>query len=105
MIAFHRGQGLPFTLGVFRVANPRECGIAEVRKEGVVTGIVENSEKPSSELAGDVYIIERRIFKFFPNISLKSPLSHSSWISYNPTIGREYERLFYKRFFYGYWNF
>jgi mannose-1-phosphate guanylyltransferase len=74
MIAFHRRHSLPFTLGVFKAANPKECGIADVREDGVVTGFVEKPDKPSSEFAAaGVYVADRRIFKFFPDIPPDSP--------------------------------
>ncbi len=65
--AYHCLHGQPFTLGVFRTENPRECGIAEVGENGLVTGFVEKPENPVSDLAAaGVYVADSRIFDFFP---------------------------------------
>jgi mannose-1-phosphate guanylyltransferase len=70
MLAFHRSHGLPFTLGVFRSKTPEQCGIAEVREDGLVTGFVEKPKKPKSDLAAaGVYVADQRIFSFFPEIA------------------------------------
>ena len=67
MLTFHRQHGLPFTLGVFKTERPRDCGIAEVDKEGVVTGFAEKPENPKSDLAAaGVYVANQDIFDFFP---------------------------------------
>jgi len=67
MLAFHQRHGLPFTLGVFGAENPSQCGIAEVREDGLVTGFVEKPEHPCSNLAAaGVYIADQRIFEVFP---------------------------------------
>lgn len=79
MLAFHRQHGLPFTLGVFRTDHPMECGIAEVDDDGVVTRFVEKPEKPKSDLAAaGIYIVDRRIFKFFPEMKFASGITTSS---------------------------
>jgi mannose-1-phosphate guanylyltransferase len=73
MLAFHRGHGLPFTLGLFKAENPKQCGIAEINADGMVTGFVEKPSKPKSDLAAaGVYIADSRIFQFFPETN-KSP--------------------------------
>lgn len=67
MLSFHTQHGLPFTLGVFKTKTPRECGIADVREDGVVTGFLEKPEKPRSDLAAaGIYIANQTIFQFFP---------------------------------------
>ena len=45
MLAFHRSHDDPFTMLLFRAANPRACGIAELDDEGRVVSFV---EKPRS---------------------------------------------------------
>lgn len=66
MYKFHCNHGLPFTLGVFRTAAPKECGIVEINDEGVVTSFIEKPKKPKSDLAAaGMYIADRRIFNFF----------------------------------------
>ncbi len=79
MLAFHRQHDLPFTLGVFRTAHPMECGIAEVDDDGVVTRFVEKPEQPKSDLAAaGIYIADRRIFQFFPEMKFASGITTSS---------------------------
>jgi mannose-1-phosphate guanylyltransferase len=69
ILNFHLGHGLPFTLGVFRSEHPEQCGIAEVNKDGIVIEFVEKPKKPKSDLAAaGVYVADRRIFDFFPEI-------------------------------------
>lgn len=69
MLDFHRSHGLPFTLGVFRSKTPEQCGIAEVREDGLVTGFVEKPKEPKSDLAAaGVYVADQRVFSFFPEM-------------------------------------
>lgn len=68
MLEFHRHHGFPFTLGVFKTANPSQCGIANIGKNGIVTGFEEKPERPKSEMAAaGIYVADRRIFRFFPH--------------------------------------
>jgi len=67
MLAFHRQHGMPFTLGVFKAERPRECGIAEIGEDGVVTGFVEKPENPMSDLASaGIFVAHQKVFDFFP---------------------------------------
>jgi mannose-1-phosphate guanylyltransferase len=69
MLAFHWEHGLPFSLGVFRSGTPEQCGIAEVSGDGLVTGFVEKPREPKSNLAAaGIYVADRRIFSFFPDL-------------------------------------
>lgn len=69
MLAFHHAHSLPFTLGVFRTKTPKECGIAEVGEDGLVTGFAEKPKDPKSNLAAaGVYVADQRIFDFFPGL-------------------------------------
>ena len=76
MLEAHRRHGLPFTLGVFRAADPTRCGIAEVGPDGLVTSFVEKPEHPKSDkAAAGIYIADNRIFEFFPKEnSITGPL-------------------------------
>jgi mannose-1-phosphate guanylyltransferase len=66
-LRFHLEQQQIVTLGVFRAANPKQCGIAEVTPDGLVTGFEEKPEVPKSNLAGaGMYVTDSRIFEFFP---------------------------------------
>jgi mannose-1-phosphate guanylyltransferase len=67
MYLFHCGHTLPFSLGVFKTTTPKECGIAEVNKEGVVTGFVEKPKIPKSDLAAaGINVADKKIFDQFP---------------------------------------
>jgi mannose-1-phosphate guanylyltransferase len=69
MLSFHHEHGLPFTLGVFRSKNPKQCGIVEVTEDDLVTAFVEKPENPKSDLAAaGIYVTDRRLFDFFPEM-------------------------------------
>ena len=63
MLAFHRQHGDPFTMLLYRVPNPRECGIVELDAQQRVIGFVEKPRQPKSDLAnGGVYIVSREAY-------------------------------------------
>jgi mannose-1-phosphate guanylyltransferase len=67
LYAFHRNHTMPCTLGVFSVASPSQCGIADVNEEGVVTDFVEKPIMPKSDLAAaGIYVADNQIFDYFP---------------------------------------
>ena len=76
MFAFHQEHEFPFTLGVFKAPVPSQCGIAEVRGDGVVMNFEEKPQKPRSHLAAaGIYVADEKIFDFFPdNVSSLKPL-------------------------------
>jgi mannose-1-phosphate guanylyltransferase len=51
MLASHRAAGHPATIGVYRVANPGECGIVAVDQHRTVTAFVEKPSRPAGDLA------------------------------------------------------
>jgi mannose-1-phosphate guanylyltransferase len=51
MIRFHHERRSSATIGVYRVADPRQCGIVTVSGDGVVTHFVEKPAQPESDLA------------------------------------------------------
>jgi mannose-1-phosphate guanylyltransferase len=51
MLEFHRRRKQVATLGVNEAANPRQCGIVTVDREGVVQEFVEKPANPSGDLA------------------------------------------------------
>jgi mannose-1-phosphate guanylyltransferase len=51
MVAFHDEQQSAATIGVYHVAEPRQCGIVAVGENSVVTGFIEKPERPCSDLA------------------------------------------------------
>lgn len=64
LLAFHRGHGDPFTMLLFRAANPRACGIAELDGEGRVIDFVEKPAEPRSDLANaGVYVLTPEAYR------------------------------------------
>ena len=47
LLAFHHGHGDPFTMLLFRAANPKACGIAELDPEDRVIDFVEKAGRAS----------------------------------------------------------
>jgi histidinol-phosphate phosphatase family protein len=64
MLAFHRQHGDPFTMLLYRVSNPTECGIVELDAEQRVISFVEKPQVPKSDLAnGGIYIVSRDAYR------------------------------------------
>lgn len=64
MLRFHRSHDDPFTMLVFRAAEPRRCGIAECDADNRIVAFVEKPEEPKSNLAnGGIYIIDPDAFR------------------------------------------
>lgn len=73
MAKFHSVHEFLFTLGVFRTANPEQCGIAEVDETDIVRSFTEKPKSPKSDLAAaGVYITDRRVFQFYPIKSMNT---------------------------------
>ena len=51
MIEFHKENQKEFTLALFRVPNPRECGIIEMDDDSSIISFIEKPENPVSDLA------------------------------------------------------
>ena len=55
------------TMGLVRVPNPSDCGIAEMNTMGKITSFIEKPEHPADNLANaGIYIASDRIFDVFP---------------------------------------
>jgi D,D-heptose 1,7-bisphosphate phosphatase len=64
LIDFHFGHGDPFTMLLFRAANPRACGIAELDAQGRVVDFVEKPSEPKSDLANaGVYVLTPEAYR------------------------------------------
>ena len=64
LIAFHRRHGDPLTMVLFRAANPRACGIAELDEEERIVSFIEKPEQPSSDLANaGLYVIDAAAYR------------------------------------------
>jgi mannose-1-phosphate guanylyltransferase len=51
MLDFHRRQRSMATLGVYKVGNPRQCGIVSVDDEHIIRGFVEKPAEPRGNVA------------------------------------------------------
>ena len=64
MVAFHRSHEDPFTMLLFRAANPKACGIAELDDSGRVISFVEKPQEPRSDLANaGVYVVSAGAYR------------------------------------------
>jgi histidinol-phosphate phosphatase family protein len=64
MLAFHRQHGDPFTMLLYRVSNPTECGIVELDAQQRVVSFVEKPREPKSDLANaGIYIVSRDAYR------------------------------------------
>ncbi len=67
MIRFHNEKGKDFTLGLFKVQNPRECGIVEIDKDLTVVSFIEKPENPPSNLAfAGIMIGSQKLKEYLP---------------------------------------
>jgi mannose-1-phosphate guanylyltransferase len=67
LLRLHREKGMTATLGVYRVPDPRRCGIVELDGTGVVSRFVEKPEHPNSDLAfAGVMVAGPDIFDYIP---------------------------------------
>jgi mannose-1-phosphate guanylyltransferase len=68
MIQFHDAHEMKFTLGVFKVSNPQECGIVEIDNDSSIISFVEKPENPASNLAfAGIMISSPKLMDFFPD--------------------------------------
>lgn len=51
LLRFHRRRSAAATIGVYRVPEPKRCGIVTLNADGVVTDFVEKPHNPASNLA------------------------------------------------------
>ena len=67
MGSFHKKHNEPLTIGLFKAEFPKECGIVELDKDGMVISFAEKPEKPKSNMANaGIYLARQEIFSFFP---------------------------------------
>lgn len=68
MIAYHRqcaARGGILTLGLFRTAEPENCGIAALDRQNRVTHFVEKPQHPSGNLANaGIYVASQKLFEY-----------------------------------------
>jgi mannose-1-phosphate guanylyltransferase len=59
LLAFHRDQELPATLGVYQVPNPTQCGIVTADERGVIQSFVEKPDRSDSNWAFSGVMVAR----------------------------------------------
>ena len=68
MMEFHKAHSTDFTLAVFNVPNPHECGIIEMDENSSIISFVEKPENPASNLAfAGIMISSPKLMDFFPD--------------------------------------
>jgi len=68
MIEFHNENKKDFTLAVFKVPNPSECGVVEIDEHSIVVSFTEKPVKPASDLAfAGIMVSNSRLKDFFPD--------------------------------------
>ncbi len=77
MLDFHNENDKDFTLGLFRVPNPEECGIVSMDDDMTITSFIEKPEKPDSDLAfAGIMLSNSRLADFFPRDQGMFDLGH-----------------------------
>lgn len=67
MAEFHRSRGQIATLGVYDVANPKQCGIVSMDDKGIVQSFIEKPANPSSNLGfSGIMIANSSLFDLIP---------------------------------------
>ena len=68
MLAYHRKNGQPLTIRIYKGADPKRAGIVCINENAIVMDFEEKPDKPKSDLgAGGIYVADHRFFDFFPN--------------------------------------
>ncbi|RJR17847.1 MAG: nucleotidyltransferase family protein [Nitrospiraceae bacterium] len=68
MMRFHKKNNHDFTLAVFRVLNPRECGVVEMDEHSTIVSFIEKPEKPASDLAfAGIILSSSNLVDYFPD--------------------------------------
>jgi len=65
---FHSAKNAPFTMGLFRTPEPRECGIASCDENDRIVEFVEKPEEPKSDWANSgLYVAGQELFELMPD--------------------------------------
>ncbi len=68
MAGFHDEKKMDVTLALFKVPNPRECGIVELDEDSTVVSFAEKPENPVSDTAfAGIMLSTRALAGFFPD--------------------------------------
>jgi mannose-1-phosphate guanylyltransferase len=68
MMKFHKEKKRDFTLAVFKVPNPRDCGIVEMDEDSAIVSFIEKPETSVSDLAfAGIMLSSPLLMDFFPD--------------------------------------
>lgn len=68
MLQFHNENKRDFTLALFKVPNPKECGIVELGDHSSIVSFTEKPANPSSNLAfAGIMLSSQRLMQYFPD--------------------------------------
>jgi mannose-1-phosphate guanylyltransferase len=68
MMEYHKERSIDFTLAVFHVPNPHECGIIEMDEKSTIVSFTEKPANPASNLAfAGIMISSQNLFHYFPD--------------------------------------
>lgn len=68
MVEFHKRTDKDFTIALFRVPNPTECGIVELDHDSTVVSFIEKPGNPVSDLAfAGIMLSNSRLKDYFPD--------------------------------------
>ena len=68
MLKFHNETKRDFTLAVFKVSNPRECGVVEMDEHSTIVSFIEKPANPASNLAfAGIVLSNAKLMDYFPN--------------------------------------
>jgi mannose-1-phosphate guanylyltransferase len=76
-LTYHRSHGDLVTMGLFRTAVPRQCGIVEMNNQGLITSFQEKPVRPQTNLANAGVIAARpAVLSEFPETRGRIDLGH-----------------------------
>lgn len=68
MMKFHSDKGKDFTLALFKVMNPCECGIVELDESSTIVSFTEKPKNPVSDLAfAGIMLSNQSLARYFPD--------------------------------------
>lgn len=68
LMAYHKEKKAVLTMALFHTNVPKQCGIAALNNDGLITEFVEKPENPASNLANaGIYVASQDVFKEFPD--------------------------------------
>jgi mannose-1-phosphate guanylyltransferase len=70
-LEFHNSKKMPFSMALFRAANPQACGIATLDSENIIVEFTEKPKEPKSDLANaGIYIASPEVLELIPELNL-----------------------------------